>query len=390
MYRNTRFGELLKGLPRSVFERHVAARDADKHSKGFRSWDQLMGMLFGQLSGSRSLRTLEVGFNSQQRHHYHIGSRAIKRTTLADANAKRDAGLFADVCQGLLAQAHRSVARQGRELLYLLDATPIPLKGRGFDDWARHNHSARTQGLKVHLLYAPQAQVPVYSHITPPNVNDVEDARRLAIESGATYVFDKGYCDYGWWHAIDRQHARFVTRFKRNAALQTLEQRAIPAVDQARILEDHVVGFNNRRPRGGKVNPYQAPLRRIVVARPGHKTPLVLATNDFDRSALEVADLYKARWQIELFFKWIKQHLKIKRFLGRSENAVRIQILTALIAYLLVALYRRRHGITTSLRLCLTMLSATLFQRVETDAHLLHKQRRRTQAIQAVQPELAL
>lgn len=389
MYRDTRLGEIMKGVSRGFFYRVVNETEADKHSKGFNSWDQLVVMIYAQLSGSTSLRGLLSRFNSHRGQHYHLGTGEIKRSTLADANRNRKVEVFKRLCAELLGQAHSRVRREGRDLLYLLDSTPIALKGWGYE-WAEGDKTLRTRGLKWHVLYAPQAEVPIYSHLSAPNVNDIEVGRGISIEAGATYVFDKGYCDYNWWHQIDQHRARFVTRFKANARLETLQQRPIPADQQDTILQDSEVRLTNKYPGGGRVNHYRQPLRRIVVHRPDKTQPLILATNDFTRSAQEIAELYKARWGIELYFKWLKQHLKIKRFVGRSENAVRIQILTALIAYLLMDLYRRRHQITTSLHLLITELSVTLFQRPRVEAYVANRYRRRRIEFDAVQGALPL
>jgi putative transposase len=220
---------------------------------------------------------------------------------------------------------------------------------------------------------------PLAQAISAANLNDIDHARTLSLEPGAIYVFDKGYCDYSWWWRIHCSKARFVTRFKRNAKLQVLEDRRIAQDARGIILKDQRVCLANKHPGAGRKIPYQLPLRRIEVLRE-NKPPLVLATNDLKSSAKRIAERYRARWQIELFFKWIKQHLRIKRFLGRSEKAVRIQILTALIAYLLVALYAKQRRLKQSLWLVLSELRATLFQRPDVE---LHRQRRwRTQTSQ--------
>lgn len=389
MYRNTRFGDIMKGLPRGFFDQVIDQTEADKHTKGFSSWDQLLVMVYAHISGSASLRSLLSRFNSHEAQHYHLGTQVIKRSTLADANRKRSVEAFKEVCDGLLQQAHRRVRKDGQDLLYLLDSTPIQLKGYGYD-WAAATRAARTQGLKLHLQYAPQAEVPVNATISTPNVNDIEEARHLAIEAGATYVFDKGYCDYNWWHAIDQQDATFVTRFKNNASLVKVNDRAVAAEHGAIILEDSEVRFKNKHPGGGRINHYEATLRRIVVHRPDKDEPLILATNDLSRPAEEIAALYKKRWGIELFFKWIKQNLKIKRFLGHSDNAVRIQLLTALIAYLLIDRYRRRQGITTSLHLLVAELSVTLFQRPQIETYVSHRYHRRRLEMEDLQRALPI
>ncbi len=391
MYRNTRFGELMKGLSRGAFEREVQRHQADKHSKGCRCWDQLIAMVYAQLSGCRSLRELEVGFNAQTTHHYHLGSRTIKRLTLAEANTKRSAEVFAQMCGQLLTGAKRQVKRELGDLLYLIDSTPIPLKGLGFDEWGAKNSTHRTQGLKVHMMFAPQLGLPVHAGISAPNVNDVQAGREIILETGATYVFDKGYCDYNWWNAIDKHACYFVTRFKKNAGIVQSKPLSIAPHCKDIVLEDAVVHFKNKRPGGNRITHYyDKPLRCIVVARPDKTTPLILATNDSTRSAEEIAELYKQRWGIELFFKWLKQNLKIKTFLGRSENAVKIQIYTALISYLLLQLYRQRNGITQSMMLCLVTIRSGLFQRPETEHIMAKKRQCRQREQQGLQAILAL
>jgi len=375
MFRISRLHEIMKALPHSAFQQIVDNHQADKHSKGFGCWSQLVAMVYAQLSGASSLRVLEAGFNSQRTHHYHLGAAPIRRSTLADANSKRKTEVFADAARLLMSQAKRQLRREGEELLYLLDSTSITLKGPGFDGWTQENRTRNTQGIKLHVLYAGNESVPVQHSLTPPNVNDVDEGIKIPIEPGAVYVFDKGYCDYNWWSRIDASRARFVTRFKRNAALTVEEECAIPAADAETILKDEIVCFANRHPRGGRRNRYTQPLRRITVARPEHDHPLILATNDLASPALVIAQRYKERWAIELFFKWIKQHLKITQFMGRTANSVHLQILTALIAYLLLALYRRAQRFTGSLWVLLAEVRATLFQRPGIESVLYRRRR---------------
>lgn len=380
MYRISRFHQIMKALPRGTFDRVVETHQADKHSKGFGCWDQLLAMIYAQLSGAGSLRVLETGFNSQRTQHYHLGTSPIRRSTLADANSKRKTEVFTDAAKLLMSQAQRNLRRGSEELLYLLDTSPVSLKGPGFDAWTSGNRTRNTQGIKLHVLYAENEGIPVQHSITAPNVNDIDEGKKLPIEPGAIYVFDKGYCDYNWWNQINEQKALFVTRFKYNAALQVERTNPIPAQDVAIVLKDEIVRFANKHPRGGRKNQYCHPLRRVTVARPGHDTPLVLATNDLTRTASAIARHYKDRWGIELFFKWIKQHLKIKRFLGCTENAVRIQILTALITYLLLAIYRKAQNYSGSLWILLAEVRATLFQRPSAEAE--RYRRRRNAAIE--------
>lgn len=324
---------------------------------------------------------IETSYGSQANHHYHLGTGPVRRSTLADANCKRSTEPFEAVARSLMGQVHRSLRREGQELLYLLDSTSITLKGRYFDEWTAANRTRNTQGIKLHVLYAHGAQAPIQHSFSAANVNDVSAATGLVIEAGAIYVFDKGYCDYNWWADIDAQGATFVTRFKYNAALLVEHTRPIDAADQGTILADEIVRFANTHPGGKRRNRYAAPLRRITVAREGSTTPLVFATNDLDAPAATIAQHYKDRWNIELFFKWIKQHLKIKQLFGRSENAVKIQILCALIAYLLLALYRQASRSTTSLWDLLAELRVTLFQRPTTEALVQRRQHQQRTAL---------
>lgn len=367
MFSISRLHTLMKEVPRKVFDDEVAARGSDRYSKRLNSWSQRVAMIYAQLSAATSLRIAEAAYNSQVTHHYHLGTGSVHRSILADANRRRSTEPFAAAARALMMRVPRALRRDGADLLYLLDSTSFTLSGRGFDEWTAGNRTSRTQGIKLHVLYDSQAEAPIRQSLSAPNVNDVTAAAEVPIDAKACYVFDKGYCDYNWWAAMDAQGASFVTRFKCNAALVVEAVRPIAAADVGTILADEIVRFTHKAPRGGKRNHYTKPLRRVTVVRPDKDSPLVLATNDLEAPATEIAHRYKDRWQIELFFKWIKQHLKVKRWLGRSENAVRIQILCALIAYLLLALYRKTHGIKTSLWVMLGELRTTLFQRPATD-----------------------
>jgi len=374
MFRISRIQELLKEVPRDAFDRLAREHGANRYSKNFCAWDHLVVMVYAQLSGAQSLREIEAGFNAQRTHHYHLGTHELRRATLADANARRKPEVFADTARTLMSQVGRKVRSSCQDLLYLLDSTQVSLKGRGFDEWAGATRVRSGQGLKLHMLFEAETQAPSWYSITAMNVNDRNEGVRVPIERGATYVFDKGYCDFNWWHEIDKRGAYFVTRFKRNVALRIQEDRAVPPEAAASVLKDQLVRFAHKNPGGGRRNRYEGVLRRVEVAREG-KAPLVFATNDLESPASEIARRYKDRWQVELFFKWIKQHLNIKRFCGRSENAVRIQVLTALISYLLLTLYRQAHGVTKSLWDLLAQLRSTLFQRPSAEAAQYHRRR---------------
>ncbi len=387
MFRLTTFNELLKGLPRGSFDQVVKRHNADKYCKRFGHWQHLIAMLYAQLTGTTGLRPLVNGFNSHAAHHYHLDVEPIKRATLADANEKRADTVFAETANWLMGQVSRSLRKESEELMFLLDSTSITLKGREFDRWTNTNRTRNTQGIKLHMLIDALHEVPAWSLFSPANVNDVVVAREIPIQKDALYIFDKGYCDYNLWHKIHKAGARFVTRFKSNAAYKVQEELEIPVAAKSIVLSDRIVLLTSKQ-SGGRSNQYKKEaLRCVTVHRHDKPKPLVLVTNDFVSSALEIAQRYKERWGIELFFKWIKQHLRIKAFLGRTENAVRIQILTALISYLLAALYKQRHGLEKqTLWECLCVIRVTLFQRKKNEDSWYRRRREENSIAAQIQP----
>ena len=377
----------MKGLPRSSFDQLVKKHKADKYCKGFGPWQHLIAMIYAQLTGAEGLRPLQAGFNQHVAQHYHLNARCIRRTTLADANETRSVAIFNETANWLIAKVAGTLSKEAKDLVYLLDSTSITLKGREFDRWTMDNATRHTQGLKLHLLLDAKTKTPSWQTITAPNINDVLQARAVPLRQGALYVFDKGYCDYSWWHLIDQAQAIFVTRFKSNANVVVEEVFDIPAEAADMVLADEMVRFKNRTPGGKRRNHYEKQLRRVIIARPG-AAPLIFATNDLKSTALEIAQRYKERWGIELFFKWIKQHLEIKRFLGRSENAVRIQVLTALISYLLVELHRQQRSPKQTMWECLCVVRATLFQRAEIEISNYRRRRQEMEIFAQLQPSL--
>ena len=386
VFRVTRLQLLLQAMPWAVFDRAVEKHRGDRHCKGFDSRKHLVAMVFAQLSDVSSLRQLEASFNQHSRQHYHLAVNPVRRSTLADANRLRNPEIFADTVQALMQCAGRTLRADRGFMLYLLDSTTISLQGRGFD-WTAAT-ATRHQGLKLHLMYARDTHCPVFHSITPANVNDVTQGQKFPIQCGATYVFDKGYCNYSWWHRFTKAGARVVTRPKKNAALVVKEIRPIEPADAHVILRDQVERFRHASNRAGHKNLHaETDVRRITVNRPGEE-PLVLITNDLQSPAKEIAQLYKERWQIELFFKWIKQHLQVKRFLGRSENAVRIQLLIALIVYLLVLLYKKNKGLTATLWHVLAELRGGLMHPEQPSSSQWQERKRREAHFRAVQPLL--
>ena len=338
-YRGSIFGALLKLIDRRQFAAIVDRHDGDTYDKSFDSWTHLVSLICAQLSGASSLRELEAAWQANAHQHYHLGVNQLRRSTLSDANRRRPAAIFIDLFDLLVRQGHGPMRREGSALLRLIDSTPIPL--RQLAEWVKWN--GRTRGLKLHVVYDPEEDMPEQLSITPANVNDVSFRSEVPIEPGTTYVYDKAYCHYGWWTEIDQAKAFFVTRRKTNAHLRSICRRAIGANegDGFTILSDAEVKLVKQR--RAKLD---IPLRRIRLRRHTDGKTMDLLTNDMTRSAADIAGLYKARWQIELLFRWIKQHLNIRRFLGTSENAVRLQILAAMIAFLLLRIAARLHHIT--------------------------------------------
>jgi putative transposase len=336
-YVNSIFASLLKPIDRRSFEAIVTRHDGDAYYKSFKSWDHLTVLIYAQLSRATSLRGLEASLNANAHHHYHLGIGALARSTLSDANARRPVRVFADVFAMLAQITDRMTRHAGNEMLRLIDASPIPLGE--MCGWAKWN--GRIRGMKMHVVYDPQADCPRQVEITPATVNDVEIGRRVAIEAGATYVFDKGYYHYGWWTKIDAAKACFVTRPKENTRFRAHKRRPVEESvgDGFTIIDDAEVVLASK---GDSKLPI--PLRRIRVQR-DQGGIITLITNDMNRTAVQIAALYKARWQIELLFRWIKQHLDIRNFLGNNDNAVRLQVLAAMIAYLLLRIAARIHGV---------------------------------------------
>lgn len=330
-HQNSVFHGVLKHVPWAEFDRLVAAYGADARVRRLTTKSQFVALLYGQLSGSGSLREIVTGLQSHAGQLYHLGARPPQRSTLSDANAARPYQVFAGLLAQVMALAHRGLRRKLADLTYLIDSTSLRLNALSAD-WARFSTAA--VGAKLHVIYDGNADRPIYASVSAANVNDISMAQQMPIEPGATYVFDLGYYDYAWWAKLDAAQCRIVTRFKANTRLDVIEELTVP--EGGTILSDRI-GFLPARQAKSRRNPMQDAVREVCVRIETGKVLRILS-NDLDASAQEIADLYKRRWAIELFFRWIKQTLKITRFLGTSENAVRTQVAVALIAFLLLRL----------------------------------------------------
>jgi hypothetical protein len=340
-HHNSLFHAMLKLLPWDEFEAAVVRHGVARTTRGFSFPSQLVAMLYAQLSGAGSLRAIETGLRSQANRLYHLGVRPPRRSSLADANRHRPAAVFSDLLGVLIQQAHRGLRRRLDGATYLIDSTSLALNARSAS-WGRF--SAAACGAKLHIVYDPDADCPIYAAVSTAKVNDITAAQAMPVTAGATYVFDLGYYDYAWWARLDAAGCRIVTRLKRNTPLAISETR--PVATDGAILSDRI-GTLPARQAHSRRNPFDKPVREVLVRIDSGKI-LRLLTNDLTALAQEIADLYKRRWAIELFFRWVKQTLKITRFVGTSDNAVRIQIAVALIAFLLLRLAQKTQAAITS------------------------------------------
>lgn len=360
-HKNSVFHDLLKRVPWGEFERLTQEHRADHRVRRLPTKSQFIALLYGQFSGAASLREVVGGLESHAVRLYHVGGRTVSRSTLADANALRPSAVFSDLFAAMVAQAQRGLRRAVGEAIYLIDSTGLRLSGLGAG-WA--HFSAKACGAKVHVIYDAGADRPVYAAVTAAKVNDITAAQTMPIEAGATYVFDLGYYDYGWWAKMDAAGCRIVTRFKSNTPLTVTAELDVPE-NAANILSDRI-GLLPQRQAKSRKNPFSDPVREVCVRIDTGKVLRILC-NDLDASAQEIADLYKRRWAIELFFRWVKQNLKIRHFLGVSENAVRIQIAVALIAFLLLRMAQTAQTVVESPLAFARLVRANLMHRKRID-----------------------
>jgi hypothetical protein len=355
-HHNTVFGDILKFIPWQRFETLVEEYDADARVRRLSTKGQFLALLYGQLSGASGLREIVTGLSSHAARLYHLGADPVRRSTFSDANTQRPVEVFADLLETMMKQAHRGLRRALAGTTYLIDATSVRLNARSAE-WARF--STALCGAKVHVIYDADADRPIYAAVSAANVNDITAARQMPIEPGATYVFDLGYYDYAWWAQFDAAGCRIVTRFKSNTPLQVVKELKVAPGNN--ILSDRI-GFLPSRQAKSRRNPMQDAVREVRVTTETGKVLRILS-NDLDASAEEIAGLYRRRWAIELFFRWIKQILKITRFVGTSENAVRIQIAVALIAFLLLRLAQAAQKATLSPVVFCRLVRANLMHR---------------------------
>jgi Domain of unknown function (DUF4372)/Transposase DDE domain len=358
------FAQLMEHLPLHTFRRCVARYRGEHKVKSFSCLDQYLCMAFAQLTYRESLRDIEACLRAQSSKLYHLGIRGqISRNTLANANATRDWRLYADFAQRLIATARRLYANEPfgvalTETVYALDATTIDLCLAVFP-WAKFRSTKAA--VKLHTLLDLRGAIPSFIHISDGKLHDVNVLDLLLPEPGAFYIMDRGYVDFERLHRLHECQSFFVTRAKSNLHA---ERRYSHPVDRSTglICDQTIVlqGFYSHQS-------YPVPLRRVKYRDPESGKRLIFLTNNFALPALTIAQLYRCRWKVELFFKWIKQHLRIKAFFGTSENAVKTQIWIAISVYVLVAIVKKRLALPSTLYENLQILSLTLFERTPLD-----------------------
>ena len=355
------FAQLMDFVPWTSFARSVVRYGGDHRIRKFSCAEQYRALAFAQLTYRESLRDIETCLNAQPNKLYAMGFRSpVRRSTLADANELRDWRIYAELAQRLMAQARELYAQEslGMDLnaaAYALDSTTIELCLSLFP-WAHFRPT--DSAIKMHTLLDLRGSIPAFIRITAALRDDVSILDQIVCQPGAYYVMDRGYLDFDRFHRLHLAGAFFVTRAKRN--LDARRVYSSPADKERGILADQTVALNQYRSR----RDYPSFLRRIRFRDPETDKHLVFLTNQFTLPAITVCALYKSRWQIELFFKWIKQHLRIKVFFGTSENAVKTQIWTAISVYLLVAIVKKRLDLPGSLYTLLQVLSVTLFEKI--------------------------
>jgi len=357
----TVFAQLIDHVPPHEFHKCVARYGGNYEFRGFPCLDQFLCLAFAQLPFRESLRDIEACLRSVESKLYHMGFRGkISRSTLADANEAHDWRIYADFAQVLIGiaspmYAHESLGFDLDNTVYALDSTTIDLCLSVFP-WARFR--ARKAAIKLHTLLDLRGPIPTFIEVSDGTLHDVNVLYILVPEPASFYVMDRGYVDFERLHVFHRGGAFFVTRTKRGILLR--RRYSHPVDTRTGVRSDHTVVLASANSR----KHYPDPLRRIHYYDAGQDRSLRFLTNNFDLPALTICSLYKSRWQVELFFKWIKQHLRIKAFYGYSENAVKTQIWIAVSIYVLVAIVKKRFALEATLHEILQVLSVTLFEQV--------------------------
>jgi len=354
------FSQLLDFVPMHEFRKCVQRYNGNHRTRSFSCWDQFLCMMFAQLTYRESLRDIEACLRSLRGRLYHMGIRgAVSRSTLADANDKRDWRIYADLAQVLIGLARDLYAGEdlGLDLentVYAFDSTTIDLCMTLFP-WA--HFKTRQHAMKIHAMLDLRGKIPTFIRITPARIHDVNIFDEIVPEPGAFYVFDRAYLDFARLYALNMACAFFVTRARKDARFRRIYSHAVDR--RTGLICDQTVELVWFYP----ARSYPTQLRRIKYIDPQSRRRFVFLTNHFQLPALTITQLYRGRWHIELFFKWIKQHLRIKAFYGTSPNAVKTQVWIAICTYVLVAIAKKRLQLPHSLYAILQIFSVTLFEK---------------------------
>lgn len=356
------FSQLLSFLDPFVFLRISKKYGGDKYVKTFSCWNQLAVMMFGQLSNRESLRDLVLATHAHANKAFHLGfGKHASKSTLADANANRDYRIFEEFAYRVMAEARQCRATEIFKLggkVYAFDSSTIDLCLSVFS-WALFRK--KKGGIKLHTLYDIETQIPTFFHITPARNHDTRAMDAIPYEENSFYIFDRAYNDFGRLFTIDGVGAYFVVKGKKNNDFKPMRwKRRLPAG----VMSD-AVGYMDGQLTMSK---YPEKIRRILYLEPESGRTFIFFTNALNINPLKVAELYHSRWQIELFFKWLKQHLKVKKFWGQTENAVRIQIYTAVTAYCMMAIVQKKMDVQRSIYEMLQLVSVSLTDTVELKA----------------------
>ena len=352
------FSQLLDFLDKDVFLRISNKYNGNRYVKSFTCWNQLAVMMFGQLSNRESLRDLVLATQAHANKAFHLGfGKYASKSTLADANTKRDYRIFEEFAYRVMAEAQKCRAVEIFKLggkVYAFDSTTIDLCLSVFE-WALFRK--KKGGVKIHTLYDIETQIPTFFHITPARLHDTKAMDAIPYEENSFYIFDRAYNDFGRLFTINSVGAYFVVRGKKNNDFRPMRwKRRLPSG----VLSD-AIGYMDGQLTMSK---YPEKIRRIIYLDSESDRKFIFFTNALDINSLKVAELYHNRWQIELFFKWLKQHLKIKKFWGETENAVRIQIYTAITTYCMIAIVQKKMGIERSIYEMLQLVSISLTETI--------------------------
>ena len=378
-FSNTIIASLLSSVNRKTFNNLVKKYNTDFAYKKLSTWEHFVAILLGQYSNCESLRDIVETINFHSVEHYHLSlKQSICRSTLSDANRNRDWRIFRDLFLYLISDMQQKDILDSKEVINLIDSTPIRIN----EDWCEK--TLRIKGLKVHTIYNLNNSIPIYFDISGAKTEDITQAKKMInkdnIEENDTYIFDRGYISSEWWSIINNSKAFFITRnFKHfsyevldvlydinndNISNNNINNDLINSLPDGEIIQDCII-----QAKGDKFKKfYKDKLRLVIVKRDRnkHSTDLKIYTNDFKRTAKEIAQLYKDRWQIELFFKWIKQNLKIKKFLSKTENGIKIQICICMIAYVLIKLAQLLNKISkkASIKSLIRIIKSGIFTRL--------------------------